>query len=74
MGTHFDYNNRIAFISTYTKIGTPHKKGIHCRANGSEFAGLAFSNVVANLRQCLSPIESKLSPQDTNQTLGKASW
>ena len=26
MGTHFDYNNHIAFISTDTKIGTPHEK------------------------------------------------
>ena len=26
IGTHFHYNNLIVFISTHTKIGTPHKK------------------------------------------------
>ena len=31
------------------------------------------SNVVANFRQCVSPIVSKLSTQDTHQTLGKVS-
>ena len=43
-------------------------------ANESEFADLAFSNVAANVRQCLSPIESKLSTRYTNQNLGKASY
>ena len=36
-GTHFDYNNHIVFISTHTKIGTPHKKALF-RANRSEYA------------------------------------
>ena len=46
------------------------------RANGSEFADSAVSNVVATFRQCLSPIASKLSTRDKNQNLGnlKASW
>ena len=26
IGTYFDYNNHIVFISTHTKIGTPYKK------------------------------------------------
>ena len=40
IGTHFDHNNHIAFISIHTKIRK-------CTTNGSEFADLAFSNVVA---------------------------
>ena len=55
-GTHFDYNNHIAFISTHTNIGTP-------SANGTDSA---FSNVVPNFRQCLPLIVSKLSTWDTN--------
>ena len=42
IGTHFDYINHVAFISTHTNIGTPHEK-----ANGGEFANSAFSNVPA---------------------------
>ena len=44
IGTHFDYNTHIAFISTHTKIGTPHEKApiSHYLTNGSEFAELAF--------------------------------
>ena len=26
IGTYFDYNKNIAFISTHTKIGIPHEK------------------------------------------------
>ena len=26
IGTHFDYSNHIVFISTHTKISTPHEK------------------------------------------------
>ena len=26
IGTHFDYNNHIMFISTHTKISIPHEK------------------------------------------------
>ena len=75
IGIHFDYNNHIVFISTHTKIDTPHeRKGTCYCANRSEFADSAFSNVAANFRQCLSPIVSKLSTWDTNQNLGKASW
>ena len=69
IGTYFDYNNHIVFISTHTKIGTPQKK-----ENGNEFADLAFSNVAATFRQCLFPIVSKLSTRDKNRNLGKASW
>ena len=73
IGTHFDYNKHIVFISTHTKIGTPQEKApIH--ANGSEFADSAFSNVAVTFRQCLSLIVSKLSTRDKNQNLGKASW
>ena len=62
IGTHFDYNHHIAFISTYSKIGTPHEKApIPC--NGSGFADSAFSNVAATFRQCLSPIVGKLTRQ-----------
>ena len=43
------------------------------RPNGGEFVDSAFSNVVANVHQCLSAIVSKLSTQDTKQNLGKAS-
>ena len=65
--THFDYNNHIVFISTYTKIDTPHEK-----APGDS----AVSNVVATFQQCLSQIASKLSTRDKNQNLGnlKGSW
>ena len=38
-----------------------------------EFADSAFLNIVANFYQCLSPIASKPSTQDTNTNLGKAS-
>ena len=26
IGTHFDYTSHITFISTHTKIGTPHER------------------------------------------------
>ena len=26
ISTHFDYNNLTVFISTHTKLGTPHKR------------------------------------------------
>ena len=42
--------------------------------NESEFADLAFSNVAASFRQCLTPIVSKLLTWDKNRNLGKASW
>ena len=45
IGIHFDYNNHITFISTHTKIGTPHEKTPDNHAKGSEFADSAFSNV-----------------------------
>ena len=73
ISTHFDYNNHITFISTHTKIDTPHKAPVP-RANRSEFAELAVSNVAATFRQCPSPIVSKLSTWDKNRNLGKASW
>ena len=44
------------------------------RANECEFADSAFSNVAANVPQCLSAIVSKLSTRDTNQNLGKGSF
>ena len=44
------------------------------RANGSEFADSAFSNIAATFCQCLSPIVSKLSTRDKSRKLGKASW
>ena len=34
MDTHFDYNHHIAFISTYTKVGTLYMKRHHYHANG----------------------------------------
>ena len=61
IGTHFDYNNHIIFISTHTKMGTPHARYY---ANGSEFADSALLNVTANFSQCLSLIVSKLMSQD----------
>ena len=73
IGTHFEHSNHIAFISTHTKIRTSHEKAPVSCANRSEFANLAFLNVVANFCQCLSPIVSKLSTWETNQNLGKAS-
>ena len=71
IGTHFDYNNHIAFISTHTKISTHMKNTLQ---TGSEFANLAFSNVAATFHQCLSPIVSKLSTRDKTLNLGKVSW
>ena len=42
------------------------------RANGSEFADSAFSNIVATFCQCLSPIISKVSTQDKkNEIYGR---
>ena len=73
IGTHFDYNNHIAFISTHTNICTPHEKALGYRTYGSEFADSTFLNVVTNFRQCLSPIVSQLLTQDKNENLGKAS-
>ena len=73
IGTHFEHSNHIAFISTHTKIGTSHEQAPVSCANRSEFANSAFLNAVANFRQCLAPIVSKLLTWDTNQNLGKAS-
>ena len=46
IGTHFDPDNHVAFISTHTKTGTPHEKApvtVQLAAlNGSEFADLGF--------------------------------
>ena len=53
------HNNHIAFISTDTKIGTPHEKTPLLR-NGSEFTEISL-------------IVSRLLTWDTNQNLGKAS-
>ena len=64
IGTYFDHNNHIVFISTHTKIGTPNAKAPCYCANVTEFADLAFSNVAATFRQCLSPIVCKLSTRD----------
>ena len=50
------------FISTHTKIGTPHEKASITCANGSEFADSAFLNVA--FPQCLSPIVRKLFTRD----------
>ena len=61
IGTHFDYNNHIAFISTHTKIGIPHEKAPITTQTEVNFADSAFSNVAVHFRQCLSPIVSKLS-------------
>ena len=61
------------FISTHAKIGTPDEKACTHSANRGEFAHLAFSNIVANVCQCLSAIVSKQLTQDTNHNLGKAS-
>ena len=62
IGTHFDYNHHIAFISTHSKIGTPHEKSpVLCKRSG--FADSTFSNVAATFRQCLSPIVGKLTRQ-----------
>ena len=38
------------------------------RANGSEFADSAFSNIAATFFQCLSLIVSKLSTWEKNKT------
>ena len=51
IGTHYDYNNHITFISTHIKMGTPHADSV-------------FSNIAANFCQCLSLIVSKLSTWD----------
>ena len=61
IGTHFDYNNHIGVY----KHGSIQKEPPirKCTANGSEFVDLAFLNVAATFRQCLSPIVSKLSTQ-----------
>ena len=34
IGTYFDFNHHIAFISTYTKVGTLYMKRHHYHANG----------------------------------------
>ena len=39
--------------------------------NGSEFADSAFSNVATTFCQCLSPIVSKLSTRDKNETYAR---
>ena len=67
IGTHFDCNNHIMFIST--KIGT---HPLPCKRNWICWFGNI--HVVANFHQCLSLIVNKLSTWDTNQNLGKASW
>ena len=50
---HFDYNNHIVFISTHTKIGTPHEKEL-LLPNGSEFVWLP-----ENYMRLLAPYENK---------------
>ena len=74
VGTHFDYNNHIAFLSTHTKIGTPHAKAPVTVQTEVNFADSVFSNVAASFRQCLPPIVSKLSTRDKSQNLDKATW
>ena len=48
IGTHFDYNNHIVFISTHTRIGIPHEKA-HTRSVQMEMNFLIrlFLNVAA---------------------------
>ena len=60
IGTHFDYNNHIALISSHTKIGTPHEKVLLFKRS----ANSAFLNVTANFHQRLAPIVSKQSKWD----------
>ena len=52
--------------STHIKLGTPHEEGICYEVN-------ADLNVVAKFHRYLSSVVSKLSKQDKNQHLGKAS-
>ena len=70
MGTNFDYNDHIAFISTHTKIGTPYETLIAVRTKVNCWIG--FSNVVANFHQCLSLIVTKLWTRDKTKHLCKA--
>ena len=73
IGTHFDYDNHVAFISTHTKMGTLHEKAPDTAQNGSEFVESAVLYVAANFRQCLPMIVTKLSTWDANKNLGKTS-
>ena len=54
IGTYFDHNNYMAFISTHTKQA-PHIKKARVTADGNELL-IPLSNVAANVRWCLSPI------------------
>ena len=80
IGRPFDYHNRITFISTYTKIGTPHEKTpvtvqmeVNVLIRLFLNAGSKFGQCLSPIVHKLSPIVHKLSPQDTTQNLGKAS-
>ena len=48
IGTHLDYNNHIVFISTHTKVGTPHEKAPVTVQMEVNFVDSAFSNVAEN--------------------------
>ena len=72
VGTQFDYNNHIAFISTHTKIGTPHEKAPITVQTEVNSADSGFSKIAANFRQCLSPIVNKPLTQDKSRNVGKA--
>ena len=74
IGNYFDYNNHIVFVSTHTKIGTPHEKAPVTTQTEVSFADSGFLNIVANFRQCPSLIVSKPSTQDKSRNVGKASW
>ena len=83
LGTHFDYNNHIAFISTHAKIGTSHEKvPVPCKRKwicwfgffeGSSFFSLCLGTrpseglVPRLLFASVSPIVSNLSTRDKNQ-------
>ena len=74
IGTHFDYDNHIVFVSTHTKIGTPHEKVPITAQTEVSFADSGFLNIVANFRQCPSLIVSKPLARDKSRNAGKASW
>ena len=63
LGTHFDYNHHIVFISTHTKIGT-HKEGT---AKTEVNLLIRLFERSGYFSQCLSPLVSKLSARDKNQ-------
>ena len=64
IGTHFDYNNHIMFISTHTKIDTPYETiiAMWTKVNLPN----QISNVAANFHQCLSLSITKLWTRDKN--------